>query len=208
MNHALYTLSVATVLLFTACNNTKSESIAQIKTDKTQKEPTAFSKADNDALKSYLPFSDKTDYENARKGFIATIDSGEIKDAKGNVVYSMKQYDFIKGDAPDTTNPSLWRQSELNSINGLFKVTEGIYQIRGFDLANMSLIKGDKGWIIIDPLLSPDTAKAGLDLANKVLGYRPVSAVIITHSHIDHFGGIRGIVDEKDVISKKIPIYS
>jgi len=207
MNHIIYTLSIATTLLFTACSDTKSESTTQVKTDKTQKEPTSFSKKANEALKSYLPFADKTDYDNARKGFIATIESGEIKDAKGNVVYSMKQYDFIKGDAPDTTNPSLWRQSELNSINGLFKVTEGVYQIRGFDLANMSLIKGDKGWIIIDPLLSPETAKAGLDLANKELGYRPVTAVIITHSHIDHFGGIRGIVDEKDVISKKIPIY-
>jgi len=207
MNNIIYTLSVTTALLFTACSDAKSESLAQMKTDKTQKEPTSFSKKDNEALKSYLPFADKTDYDNARKGFIATLDSGEIKDAKGNVVYSMKQFNFIKGDAPNTTNPSLWRQSELNSINGLFKVTDGVYQIRGFDLANMSLIEGKKGWIIIDPLLSPETAKAGLDLANKELGYRPVTAVIITHSHIDHFGGIRGIVDEKDVISKKIPIY-
>ena len=207
MKRTVLTVSLAGALLFTACSDTKKETITQIKTDKTQKEPTSFSKKDNDALKSYLPFSDKTDYENARKGFIATIESGEIKDAEGNVVYSMKQYDFIKGDAPATTNPSLWRQSELNSIHGLFEVTDGVYQIRGFDLANMSLIKGDKGWIIVDPLLSPETAKAGLDLANEKLGYRPVTAVIITHSHIDHFGGIRGVVDEKDVISGKVPIY-
>ncbi len=172
-----------------------------------QKKATKHTQKTNNDLLNYLPFSDKTDYKNAKKGFIATLEEGEIKDENGNVVYSMKQYDFIKGNAPTTANPSLWRQSELNSINGLFKVTDGVYQIRGFDLANMSLIEGDTGWIIIDPLLSPPTAKAGLELANKHLGERPVSAVIITHSHIDHFGGIRGIVDEGDVKSGKVPIY-
>ncbi|MCD1117215.1 alkyl/aryl-sulfatase [Chryseobacterium turcicum] len=178
-----------------------------IKLDAKQKEATVHTKKTNNDLLSYLPFGDKTDFDNARKGFIATLDEGEIKDENGNVVYSMKQYDFIKGNAPATTNPSLWRQSELNSINGLFKVTDGVYQIRGFDLANMSLIEGNTGWIIVDPLLSPSTAKAGLDLANKHLGKRPVAAIIITHSHIDHFGGVRGIVDEADVKSGKVPIY-
>ncbi|WP_435525133.1 hypothetical protein [Chryseobacterium indoltheticum] len=125
------------------------------KLDQKQKEATSHTKKTNNDLLNYLPFGDKTDFDNARKGFIATIEAGEIKDEKGNVVYSMKQYDFIKGNAPATTNPSLWRQSELNSINGLFKVTDGVYQIRGFDLANMSLIEGNSGWIIVDPLLSP-----------------------------------------------------
>lgn len=174
---------------------------------KETKDASSYTKDKQKELLSYLPFDDKTDYENARRGFIATIESGEIKDAKGNVVYSMKDFNFIKGEAPDTTNPSLWRQSEINGINGLFKVVDGIYQIRGFDLANMTLIAGKTGWIIIDPLLSPETAKAGLDLANKHLGTRPVSAIIHTHSHIDHFGGIRGIVNEEDVKSGKVPIY-
>lgn len=194
-------------ILTTAMCETQAQSTTKEGSTSSRKEASTFTQKANKDLLNYLPFADKTDYENARKGFIATIESGEIKDAKGNVVYSMKQYDFIKGDAPQTTNPSLWRQSELNSINGLFEVTEGVYQIRGFDLANMSIIKGDKGWIIVDPLLSPETAKAGLDLVNEKLGKRPVSAVIITHSHIDHFGGIRGVVDEKDVISGKVPIY-
>lgn len=184
-----------------------SEQSEKVTTSSEQKEASSFTQKANEDLLNYLPFEDKTDYENARKGFIATIESGEIKDAEGNVVYSMKQYDFIKDDAPETANPSLWRQSELNSINGLFEVTKGVYQIRGFDLANMSLIEGEKGWIIVDPLLSPETSKAGLDLANEKLGERPVTAVIITHSHIDHFGGIRGVVDEADVISGKVPIY-
>lgn len=172
-----------------------------------KKEATTFTQKKQQEVFSYLPFNDKTDYENARRGFIATLPAGEIKDEKGTVVYSMKQYDFIKGTAPATTNPSLWRESEINSINGLFKVTDGIYQIRGFDLANMTLIEGKTGWIIIDPLLSPPTAKAGLELANEKLGRRKVSAIIHTHSHIDHFGGIRGVVDEADVKSGKVPIY-
>jgi len=180
----------------------------KIQTDKNQKEATSFTQKANNDLLSYLPFADKTDYENAKRGFIATIPEGNIKDAKGNVVYDMKQYDFIKGTAPATTNPSLWRQSELNSINGLFEVKKGsIYQIRGLDLANMTLIAGKTGWIIIDPLMSPETAKAGLALANEKVGKKPVAAIIITHSHIDHFGGIRGVVDEKDVKSGKVPIY-
>jgi len=206
MKNTLLAIGIASMLFSSSCQK-PTEEPSKIKTDKAKKDASVFTKKTNNELLNYLPFSDKTDYENARKGFIATLESGEIKNADGNVVYSMKQYDFIKGDAPTSTNPSLWRQSELNSINGLFEVTEGVYQIRGFDLANMSLIKGEKGWIIVDPLLSPETAKAGLDLANKELGERPVTAVIITHSHIDHFGGIRGIVDEADVLSGKIPIY-
>lgn len=206
MKKIILSLGIAGLLFAIGCQN-QDEQSSKITTDKTQKEASSFTQKANDELLNYLPFADKTDYENARKGFIATLESGEIKDAKGNVIYSMKQYDFIKDGAPKTTNPSLWRQSELNSINGLFEVTKGVYQIRGFDLANMSLIEGEKGWIIVDPLLSPESAKAGLDLANKELGERPVTAVIITHSHIDHFGGIRGVVDEADVISGKVPIY-
>ena len=164
--------------------------------------------ANNNALKSYLPFNNKADFENATKGFIATIDEGVIYGAKDSVSYSMKQFDFLKSDAPDTANPSLWRQGQLNRINGLFKVSEDIYQIRSFDLSNMTLVKGKTGWIVIDPLLMPDTSRAGMKLVEKHLGKFPVSAVIITHSHIDHFGGIHGVVDAADVASGKIPLYA
>lgn len=162
----------------------------------------------NQSVRDYLPFADSTDYQNARRGLIATIDAGEIRDDDGNVVYSMKQFDFIEGDAPASVNPSLWRQSELNSINGLFKVRDDIYQIRGFDLANMTLIKGESGWIIVDPLLSPPTSRAAMRLVDEQLGQLPIKAVIFTHSHIDHFGGIRGIVDEADVRAGKIRVYA
>ena len=112
----------------------------------------------------------------------------------------------MKGDAPDTVNPSLWRQGKLNSIHGLFEVTKGIYQIRGYDLAQMTLIAGKSGWIVIDPLTTPAPAKAGLALANKVLGERPVSAVIFTHSHGDHFGGVWGVVSPQDYASGKVAV--
>ncbi|MFT3823691.1 MAG: alkyl sulfatase dimerization domain-containing protein [Chitinophagaceae bacterium] len=207
-------LSVMIAAGFTNCNNNATSTpdnnnagSQNAGAGAATKEATSFTQQKQQELLSYLPFTDKTDYENAHRGFIATLPEGEIKDEQGNVVYSMKQYDFIKGAAPATTNPSLWRESEINSINGLFKVTDGIYQIRGFDLANMTLIEGKTGWIIIDPLLSPPTAKAGLALANEKLGARKVSAIIHTHSHIDHFGGIRGVVDEADVKSGKVPIY-
>jgi alkyl sulfatase BDS1-like metallo-beta-lactamase superfamily hydrolase len=194
------------VVSLTACNNNQSGS-GSIQTDASKKNATSFTKQKQQNLLSYLPFADTTDYANARRGFIATLPEGEIKDDNGAVVYSMNQYEFIKGAAPATANPSLWRVSELNSISGLFKVTDDIYQIRNFDLSNMTLIKGKTGWIIIDPLISAPTAKAGLALANEKLGVRKVSAVIFTHSHIDHFGGIRGIVDEADVKSGKVKIY-
>lgn len=208
MKKTILSTSIICMMAVMGCKQVQNQkSNGEANAESNQKEATDFTKKLNDDLLAYLPFGDTTDYANARRGFIATLPEGEIKDDKGNVVYSMKQYDFIHGKAPSTTNPSLWRQSELNSINGLFEVTKGIYQIRNFDLSNMSLIAGNKGWIVIDPLVSPETAKAGLALANEKLGARPVTAIIFTHSHIDHFGGVRGIVSEADVKSGKVPVY-
>lgn len=206
MKKTILTLGVAGLLFVTSCQSSDSK-VEKISTNTEQKESTEFTKKANDELYNYLPFDDQTDYINARRGFITTLDEGVIKDDKGVVVYNMKQYDFIKGEAPATTNPSLWRQSEINSIHGLFKVTDGIYQVRGYDLANITFIEGETGWVLVDVMISASTAKAALELINKELGERPVTGVIITHSHIDHFGGIRGVVDEADVKSGKVPIY-
>jgi len=150
-----------------------------------------------------LNFSNRADFDAAERGFIATLE-GDITDANGKPVYSPHAYDFLKADAPNTVNPSLWRQSQLNAKHGLFEVVDGIYQVRGFDLSNMTLIRGDKGWIIVDPLITKETAAAALALANKHLGTRPVVAVILTHSHIDHYGGIRGIASPEDIASGKV----
>ncbi|TKF05147.1 MBL fold metallo-hydrolase [Vibrio kanaloae] len=165
----------------------------------------------NNQVKQNLPFSDKKDFENAQKGFIAKQDIVTIKNEKGDVVWDLeayKKYISLDKPSPDTVNPSLWRNAQLNMINGLFEVADGIYQVRGYDLSNITFIKGDTGWIVFDPLISQETAKAALDFINSELGERPVTAVFYSHSHIDHFGGVRGIVDEKDVISGKVPIVA
>ncbi|MGL4724030.1 MAG: alkyl/aryl-sulfatase [Scandinavium sp.] len=164
----------------------------------------------NDALLQKLPFADHTDFENAHKGFIAALPQDVIKGEAGNVIWDPTKYDFIKegNKAPATVNPSLWRQAQLINISGLFKVTDGIYQIRNLDLSNMTIIEGKTGITIVDPLISAETAKEGLELYYKNLGKKPVVAVIYTHSHIDHYGGVRGVVDEADVKSGKVKIYA
>ena len=174
------------------------------------KEATAHTKQMNDALYGQLPFFDKTDFRNAHKGFIAPLPPAVIKGEKGAVIWNPQKYALIKEGqkAPDTVNPSLWRQSQLINIGGLFKVTDGVYQIRNLDLSNMTIIEGEKGITVIDPLLSAEPAKEALDLYYANRGKKPVVAVVITHSHVDHYGGLRGVVDEADVKSGKVKIYA
>ncbi|MFM4950105.1 alkyl/aryl-sulfatase [Aeromonas dhakensis] len=152
-----------------------------------------------------LPFNDKQDFEDARRGFIAKPDTLTIKDEQGNLVWDLEQYKTYIGldkTAPDTVNPSLWRNAQLNMEYGLFKVTDKIYQIRGFDLSNITFIQGDKGWIVFDPLISPQTAKAALAFINQTLGERPVTAVVYSHSHVDHYGGAAGLFNSPDEVKK------
>ena len=165
----------------------------------------------NQSLYKTLPFDDVKDFERAQKGFIAKQDVVTITNDQGDVVWDLEEYKkFITQDAkaPDSVNPSLWRNAQLNVINGLFKVTDGIYQVRGYDLTNITFVEGKTGWIVFDPLISQETAKAALEFINAELGERPVSAVIYSHSHIDHFGGVRGIVDEADVLAGKVQIIA
>ncbi|MFT7688476.1 MAG: alkyl sulfatase BDS1-like metallo-beta-lactamase superfamily hydrolase [Candidatus Azotimanducaceae bacterium] len=162
------------------------------------------------ALKEKLNFSDRRSFENAQRGFIATIDPITIPhDLSSRPAFDLEAVSFLDGDAPDTVNPSLWRQAQLNAQHhGLYEVCDGIYQIRSFDIANMTLIRGETGWIIIDPLTSSETSRTGLALANKHLGERPVLAVIHTHSHADHFAGVLGVINQADAESGKVQVIA
>ncbi|WP_223510351.1 alkyl/aryl-sulfatase [Rahnella sp. GSA61A] len=187
-----------------------STSLTPLFAQEAPKDATAATKQVNDALYNQLPFSDNTDFTNAHKGFIAAIPAEVIKGSQGNIVWDPQKYAFIKeGDkAPESVNPSLWRQSQLINISGLFEVTDGVYQIRNIDLSNMTIIEGKEGITVVDPLVSAETAKVGMDLYYKNRGQKPVVAVIYTHSHVDHYGGVRGVVDEADVKSGKVKIYA
>ncbi len=159
---------------------------------------TAATKAANGAIAQHLALDIGDDLENARRGRINFIDDDAIRSEDGDIVWAINQFDFLNGPVADTVNPSLWRQSALAAYHGLFEVADGIWQVRGYDLAVMSVIAGETGWIIVDPLTAVETAAAALKLVNETLGERPVSAVIYTHSHIDHFGGVRGVLPDEE----------
>lgn len=162
----------------------------------------------NRALRMRLPFADEQDFEDARRGRLGTLSDGVIRGTENRVVWDAGAYDFLDGDCPETVNPSLWRQSRLNSIHGLFEVTDGIYQVRGLDLSNITIVEGDAGVLVIDPLISAETAAAALALYRERRGERPVTGLLYTHSHVDHFGGARGVVSEEDVASGRIPVLA
>ena len=157
-----------------------------------------------------LPFADRRDFEEARRGFIAAPSYRRIMADAGHVAWDMGSYDWLlEGKSFDSINPSLQRQALLNMAYGLYEVVPGkIYQVRGFDLANISFIKGDTGWIVFDPLTAKETARAALEFINLQLGERPVVAVVYSHSHGDHFGGVHGVVDEADVRSGKVKVIA
>jgi len=177
--------------------------------DLSPKDATAATAAANEKLLSELPFANRQDFEDARRGFVATIPNAEIRAADGRVVWTMAPYKFLESNkAPATVNPSLWRQAQLNQIHGLFKVADRVYQIRSFDLSNMTIVEGDAGLILIDPLTAVETSRAALDLYLQHRPRKPVVAVIYTHTHADHFGGVRGVVSEADVKSGKVKILA
>jgi alkyl sulfatase BDS1-like metallo-beta-lactamase superfamily hydrolase len=172
------------------------------------KDATAATKAAHEKLLKELPFADEDDFADARRGRIAE-GSATIRDARGRVVWDLSGYSFLnEGAAPDTVNPSLWRQARLNMIHGLFKVTDHVYQVRGYDLSNIAFVVGDTGYIVIDPLVSSETAKAALDLVYEHVGKKPVVAVIYSHSHIDHFGGSLGVTTEAEVRAGKVRVIA
>ncbi|SNT09754.1 alkyl/aryl-sulfatase [Rhodococcoides kyotonense] len=147
------------------------------------------------------------DFEDADRGFIAALEPGVVRDASGELVWD-SDFSFLDSDCPDTVDPSLWRQSRLCARQGLYEVTDGIYQIRGLDLSNMTLIEGDTGIVVVDPLISAETAAAGLALYREHRGDRPVTGLIYSHSHVDHFGGAKGVTTSEDVDAGRCPVIA
>ncbi len=182
-----------------------SPSIAQ---DLTAKPASPATLAAQARVLSALPVETGQDATFAAQGFIATRDDPVIRDAKGKPVWNLDAYGWVQGKAPATVNPSLWRHVGILRQHGLFKVAEGVWQVRGFDVSNMTLIAGQTGWIVVDPLNRAEPATAALTLANAKLGARPVVAVIYTHSHADHFGGVKGVVPAADLKAGKVAIIA
>lgn len=178
------------------------------------KPATAATLAENAVFRKGLPFTEVQDFEDAKRGLVAALpEPVVIKNAQGVPVWDLTKYAFLgsgpQDDAPDTVNPSLWRMAKLNMIHGLFEVTDGVWQARGYDLSVMSIIRGDSGWIVVDPFISAEVATTVWEkLVVPKLGQRPIKAVIYTHSHVDHYAGVRGIIDEADVASGKVKVIA
>ena len=173
-----------------------------------EKDATEYTVQVNSAVYSLLDFADTSEYENATRGLIDAPEVLELTDAEGNVVWSQEAYSFLEDyeKAPDTVNPSLWENTRNNHAYGLFEVCEGIYQVRGYDMSNLTVVKGDTGWILFDPLMSVECSQAAMQLIEKNLGSYPVKAVIISHPHADHFGGILGVMTAEEAADSSLSI--
>ncbi len=204
MNQLKIFLFICLTLLFVACDGEKEPISENVDTDV----PTQYTIKHNKAVAEGLPLDDQQDLADAKRGFIAADPKLIVKKADGDVIWDQTAYEYMQGQAPESVNPSLWRQAKLNNIHGLFKVTEGIYQLRGFDLANITLIDGKTGWIIVDPLTSKETAKRAFSFAMERLPKKPISAILFTHSHADHFGGVTGIISPEKAAADKVRIIA
>jgi alkyl sulfatase BDS1-like metallo-beta-lactamase superfamily hydrolase len=167
-----------------------------------RKDATAATRAAHASVADSLPTDDGRDFELARRGFLGTVPDAEVPGA-----WSQRPFRFLDAERPETVNPSLWRQARLNALHGLFEVTPGVYQVRGFDISNITFVEGREGWIVIDPLTSAQPAAAALDLVRRLRGNRPVTAVIYTHSHVDHYGGVLGVLTP-EAIAAGTPIVA
>ncbi len=199
---AVVAVSLVSVVLvtFSSCNK-EADLVSELGLTKDIKDAAAATVEVNSAVYSLLDFEDTQEAEFAAKGLIDAPEVLELKNSEGKVVWSQKAYEFLDDyeKAPDSVNPSLWENTKNNHYYGLFEVVEGIYQVRGYDMANLTVIKGDTGWIVFDPLMSVECSKAAMELVEKNLGKRPIKAIIISHPHIDHYGGIKGVISEEDV---------
>ncbi len=172
------------------------------------RDPSAVVLEQQRSLRASLPFADTRDFADVDRGFLGRREPAAVTAEDGRVVWDNDTYHFIEGEAPGTVNPSLWRQSTLVATDGLYEVVPGLYQVRGMDLSNISFVEGETGVIVIDPLISTETAAAALALYREHRGDRPVTGVIYTHSHVDHFGGVKGVTTQEDVDSGRVPVLA
>ena len=200
-----FTVSTMAFLLAWASQVTVANAAA---IDLLPKQATLATRAANKHFSIERDFDGSQEIEDTKRGFIAALTDSKILDAKGVPVWDIGALASIQGATPDTVNPSLWQSAKFTAQHGLFKVCDGIYQLRGYDVENMMLVEGKTGWIVVDPMISSETAKAAMELVNRNLGTRPISAMIYSHSHADHFGGARGVVDEADVQSGKVRVIA
>jgi alkyl sulfatase BDS1-like metallo-beta-lactamase superfamily hydrolase len=190
----------AFVFLATGCSRTGNEPIAG-------SDASASVQQANAALAKELKLNDSQDFEDAKRGFVAKP-TGKILAADGTVLKDFAAYGFLNAKAADTVNPSLWRHAQLNAQVGLYKVMDGVYQLRGFDIANLTLIEGKTGWIVVDPLTTKESARFAMAFAEQHLGKKPVSGMIFTHAHVDHFGGALGVLSPTEVAQRKIAVVA
>ncbi len=171
------------------------------------KEATEYTRQANAEVYQILDFSDQQEKEFAQKGFLAAPDTLELRSKSGNLVWSQSIYDFVREqDAPGSANPSLWRNTQLNAMYGLYQVTDGIYQVRGYDIANITFVRGNRGWIVFDCTTNVEASQAALKLLDSKLGKAPISAVVISHAHVDHYSGIGGLVTQEQLADPTLPL--
>jgi len=199
---------ILAIALCFALGSLKSPAWSQTDSELSPKPATAATHASLERFAASLPLADRDDFDLVNRGFIAGVPGNRIVDANGRVLRDLDVGAFFSQAAPPTVNPSLWRNAGLVAQSGLFKLSDRIYQIRGLDYANMTVVLGTTGFIVVDTLMITEAAKAGLDLLRQQVGDRPVVGIIYTHSHPDHYGGVRGIIDEQDAKSRGVPILA
>ncbi len=199
---------LACLALAVACGREPSQPAASGADAQGFSAPTPQTVAAQAAVARALPLADAQDFEDAQRGLVARDPEVRIESASGEKIWDTASYAFVKGDAPASVNPSLWRQAKLNGVHGLFEVATGIYQVRGYDVSNMTLIRGETGWIVVDPLTSRETAQAALALVHGYLPALPIVAVIFTHSHVDHFGGIDAVLADPQLAKTGLQIVA
>ena len=195
-------------LLLSGCDRPNEPTLSPAASESNSKAASAFTIAHNQDFVKDLDLDDQQDFEDAMRGMLAAAPNEAVFSESGVQVWDAGAYDFINGPAPDTVNPSLWRQAKLNNIRGLFEVAPGIYQLRGFDLANSTLIRGETGWILVDPLTTLETTESAMAFAEQHLGKINLSGIIFTHSHIDHFGGVLALINAEQAAANKVPIIA